>query len=103
MEDDSEAKNSNSPTNQTHNLIEIRRSSGSPSKGPFAITTYARVRAQTNVNGTADENSSSFENSQEILKKVGKNLGDTYLSATSNFQNIGRATGGSGSLSPQLG
>ena len=54
-------------------LVEIKKSQGSPSKGPFAITTYARVRAQTNVMGTANENSSSFENSQDILRKVGKN------------------------------
>ena len=73
------ANNSNSPGNQSHSLIEIRKSQGSPSKGPFAITTYARVRAQTNVTGTANENSSSFENSQEMLRKVGKNYAKTYL------------------------
>jgi hypothetical protein len=80
MEVEGTANNSsNSPANQSHNLIEIRKSQGSPSKGPFAITTYARVRAQTNVTGTANENSSSFENSQEMLRKVGKNYAKTYL------------------------
>jgi hypothetical protein len=55
------------------NLIEVRKSEGSPTKGPFSITTYVRVRAQTNVNGTANEHSLSFENSHEIMRKVGKN------------------------------
>ena len=55
------------------NLVEVRNSEGSPAKGPFSITTYARVRAQTNVNGTAYENSLSFENSHEIARQVGKN------------------------------
>jgi len=60
-------------TSQVHSLIEIRKTQGSPKKCPFSITTYVRVRAQTNVNGTANENSSSFENSHEIMRKVGKN------------------------------
>lgn len=70
---------SNSPS--THDLVEIRKSQGSPSKGPFAITTYARVRASTNVlsGSIANENSSSFENSQEMLRKVSKNLKLKYL------------------------
>ena len=58
---------------QVHSLIEVSKKQGSPTKGPFSITTYVRVRAQTNVNGTANENSSSFENSHEIMRKVGKN------------------------------
>ena len=56
-----------------HNLIEVKKSQASPAKGPFAITTYVRVRAQTNVMGTENENSLSFENLQEILRKVSKN------------------------------
>jgi hypothetical protein len=82
-------------TSQVHSLIEIRKTQGSPKKGPFSITTYVRVRAQTNVNGTANENSSSFENSHEIMRKG---------AIENNMQmSLPKSISVSGSLSPQLG